>query len=386
MVAVWQSSSAAGGTLGTDPTVSKPPGTGDGDLLIAVGLVNGANTIEAPAGSNWVTHPDSIGTNMPLWTINSANSEPANWTFVTSGVAAAIVRVVRITGHDPSAPIDVVTSVTGLGDLVLGTLTPFGAQRLLMQMVNKLNNTTFTPPGTTTERYDSVATGFASAGGDEIVGASPTGTRTWTPASGGNTGVGYMLAIKPAQQTITVSGFAPTVAFGTPTLVQDQVLSVSGFAPVVQFGSPALRQNVTPSGFDIAVSFGTPTLAQGQLLAPAGFDLDVQFGTPTLVFDQALPVAGFQIDVEFGTPTVSLQPMVSGTVFNHETGIPVGAGVVVRLFDDNDVLIDTTVTDGSGSYVFHRPFGDTDLYWTLAAYDVLGVQYHGVSDRGCPAV
>lgn len=111
----------------------------------------------------------------------------------------------------------------------------------------------------------------------------------------------------------------------------------------------------------------------------------VEFGTPNLLLNLVVEPAGFDALIEFGTPTLLLQPVVAGTVFNHETGDPVGAGIEVKLFDDNDVLIAITTTDAFGGFTFVRPMGDTDLYWTLANYEILGVQYHGVSDRGCPA-
>jgi len=404
MVAAWQSFAHRSESLGGDPTVTKPTGTVDGDLLVAIGILNGAGTITKPDAS-WNTHANSQGAAAPLfWKI--ASGEPASYTFAVSSTFTSQILIVRINGHNPTTPIDVASGLvvaSGTAAIAIPSVTPTGASRLLMQLCVKLQNTTFTGPGSQTERFDATSStqNAVSAGGDEVVGAGATGTRTWTAATGGGFSVGYMLAINPASQTLSVSGFDTAVDFGAPSLKQN--VTVSGFDTPVSFGAPSLSQSVQPAGFDIAVQFGTPAVgltvnpagfdvpvefgapSLGQNVAPDGFDLPVEFGTPTVILDNVLTVDGFDVPVQFGTPSLGLQPVVSGTVFNHETGDPVGAGVVVKLFDDNDLLIDTTVTDGSGSFIFYRPFGDTDLYWTLANYDVLGVPYHGVSDRGCAA-
>lgn len=206
------------------------------------------------------------------------------------------------------------------------------------------------------------------------------------------------------RQSVAPSGFDVAVEFGTPA-VQQQV-QPAGFDVTVEFGEPNLGATLAPDGFDLAVEFGDPTLVMGQVVSPDGFDVTVEFGdatlqqvvspdgfdvgvefgVPDLFTDLIVAPDGFDLNVDFGVPSVLFKPYVAGVVYNHETGLPVGAGVEVRLFDDNDVLVDTTTTAAGGTYVFERPFGDTDLYWTLATFEVSGVQYHGVSDRGCPAV
>lgn len=392
--------------------------------MLAYGLVAAGAGMTATGA--WTVHPDSFGTQGPLF-YRWASSEPANYTFTVSGTGNSVVRIVTYRGVHPTSPWDDADKIAGAtGAIALPSVVVTGADRRLVQMVAKYTNTLFTNPGTATERWDAAApsSGYGNAGGDEIVGAGATGTRTWTPASGTTGSIGYIIALATSAQTISPTGFDVAVQFGTPTLVREvnpsgfdvavsfgtptlkQFVSPSGFSPAVQFGTPSLLREITPTGFDVAVTFGSPTLVQDQLvdptgfdvavefgapnlslaLNPDGFDLLVQFGTPTLVLDNVLTVTGFDLTIQFGTPTLVLQPVVAGTVYNHETGNPAGAGVEVKLFDDTDTLIATTTTDAGGGFIFYRPIGDTDLYWTLASYEVLGVQYHGVSDRGCAAV
>lgn len=208
MTAVWQSVSALSDQLGADLTVTKPSGTVDGDLLIAIGRCSGAASITKP-DSSW---DDSFSLSVAapfFW--KKAASEGSNYTFVVSGaVTTSEVSIVRISGQHASSPIDAVSGVTGAGALVIPALTSAGANRLLMQMVVKLGTgNTWSGPGSQTERYDTTSSNvnFTYAGGDEVVGSGSTGTRTWTPSSGTATSVGYMVAIAPIPpNTGTFSG------------------------------------------------------------------------------------------------------------------------------------------------------------------------------------
>lgn len=392
-------------TLGGDPVVTiSGIGIQNGDYMLAYGVCAAGSGITQ---ASWTAHPISFGAQGPLL-FRWASSEPTSYTFVVSGAGNSIVRVVVYRGVDPNAPYDDADLLSGAtGAIVLPSVDSVGADRRLFQGVVKLGSTSFTGP-VGVERWDAATSpsNYTSAGGDEVVGAGPTGTRTWTPAAGTAGSIGYILALKP--WILSVTGFAPAVAFGTPTLIQDQFVTTTGFTPTVTFGTPSLLREVTPTGFTPTVTFGTPTVIPDVTLPVTGFAAAVVFGTPTVIPDQSLTVTGFVLVTQFGDPnvivdnfltvdgftptvgfgavSVATQPVVAGTVFNHETGSPVGAGITVKLFDDNDLLVDSTVTDGGGGFIFYRPIGDTDLYWTLAEYEIMGVQYHGVSDRGCPAV
>lgn len=287
----------------------------------------------------------------------------------------------------------------------------------------------------------------STAGGHETVPSGSTGTRAWVASAGAASGVGYAVPVREATQTVTPSGFDLAVDFGTPTLVPNQFLSVTGFDLAVDFGTPAvipdqfvtvtgfdltvdfgtpavipdqqvtvtgfdlnvefgtptLQSTVTPDGFDLPILFGAPTVIPDQQIAVdgfdlpilfgdptlaavvsvTGFDLTVEFGTPAVISDDVLAVTGFDLTVTFGTVTLAGQPFVTATVFDHETGLPVGAGAVVQLFDADGTLIDTTVTEADGSYIFHLPQGFTDDVFTVVRVTIDATEYQGVSEL-CP--
>lgn len=199
MAAVWRSFAHANGTLGADVVVNRPSGTADGDLLFAYCIATAGHVVTPPGAGVWVPLASSVGTNAAIW-VKVASSEPATYTFDVAGAGNTQVVIVRVTGQHPSTPIDVSSGVSSTGNLVIPSVTPTGADRLLLQMVAKNGSTTFTGPGSQAERYDD-NTAFTCAGGDEIVGAGATGTRTWTPAAGTTPGVGFMVAITPAPPT-----------------------------------------------------------------------------------------------------------------------------------------------------------------------------------------
>lgn len=429
MAITWVAESAAGATAGGDPVVTKPVGLAVNDLMLATGVTTTTATITPPG--TWSTHPDSLSTSRPLFykVADAGDVAAANFTFVTSGAANAIVVISAYRGVNPVTPF---TGTAGVVSTSSTTVTITAANpavpATLAQLVAKLNLNTWTPPGTVSpERWDhTISTVGSTAGGHESVAAGSTGTRTWTASTGAAAGLGYSVPLLEASQTLSVSGFAPavafgtvtlvqdqfvtpsgftpSVAFGTPTLVQDQFLTVTGFAPDVDFGTPGIQQTVTPSGFTVPVQFGTPTLIPDQLVEPGGFEVSVLFGTPTLrqsipvdgftvpvlfgdptvILDNVLMVSGFTPVIQFGTVTLTSQPFVTATVYDHETGLPVGAGATVQLFNAvTGELIDTTTTDAGGVYLFHLPQGFTDDVFTVVRVEINGTEYQGVSEV-CP--
>lgn len=201
MTAHWQSAAIRSGANSADPVVDKPTGTVDGDLLIAVGCCSVSDTITAPAG--WTQLAASQAAYSKAWW-KIASGEPANYTWLVSGaLAASVVSIDRWTGHDPTTPIDVASGTTTVGgslDIVIPSVSPSGSDNALAQIVARLVNTSYTPPGTATERRDAPAApnNLATAAGDEVVGSGATGTRTWTPGLSTGLAHGYMIAINPA--------------------------------------------------------------------------------------------------------------------------------------------------------------------------------------------
>src|SRR5689334_5397947 len=137
MAVAYRSFAHRSEALGTDPVVTKPTGTADGDLLIAIGVSN-AVSLTAPAG--WTTPAWSFDGSLPFfWKI--ASSEPASWTFPNSGSSNAGVAVYCFSGVDTSNPFNVTPSVGGGGGAFsLPSISPT-TSCYVAQIVIKRNNT-----------------------------------------------------------------------------------------------------------------------------------------------------------------------------------------------------------------------------------------------------
>lgn len=192
---------AAGGTLGTNPSVTMPSSQLN-DLILAYGICqSGAMTMVA---AGWTAHPESIGANAPLFYRWATASEPASYTFDVPGAANSACRLAVYRGVDTADPFDVDGSQAGAtGNITLPSLTPTndGITRLGVHLIAKMNNTSFTPPGGgVTERWDAIASAssYVMAGGDEsLAPGAASGTRVWAPAGGAALSIGYFITLNP---------------------------------------------------------------------------------------------------------------------------------------------------------------------------------------------
>ena len=233
MTAAYAAEAHAGVTSGVANVSVATAGLGtisSGDLLVAFCWTNNSTAAWSAAG---FTSFAASGDTAILYRI-ADGSEGSSFTFtrtVSTNVASVIVA--RITGAHATTPLDVATLNAGVGSttVVLSSITPTGPNRLLLQMVGRANTggTGWTPPGTATERFDyTIATSLClSAGGDEVVGASATGTRTWTHGVTGPSR-GIMVAIVPGAGDVTPTGIASGEALGSPTLSQPITVSPTG--------------------------------------------------------------------------------------------------------------------------------------------------------------
>ncbi len=281
MPASFRSVAHAAQTLGGDPVVAVPTGTVDGDLLIAWGACAGGSTITGPAG--WTQHPSTVSGQGPLW-YRTANSEPANYTFTVSGVANSVVSIACI--KDTLGIEDADGVIAASGNIVIPSVDSGGSNRYLFQVVAKLANTSFTGPGSQTERFDTVVSpsNYTSAGGDEIVGAGATGTRTWVPGTSSAGSVGYMLAILPGDATVTVP--APAAAPATA-----QVPAVAGSSSVVGVAAASTAEAHAPTVGAGATVAATTSEATAAAAAPV-VTASVVISPPPAEADASAPFGG----------------------------------------------------------------------------------------------
>lgn len=99
--------------------------------------------------------------------------------------------------------------------------------------------------------------------------------------------------------TISPSGIAPTLAFGTPKINQN--ILPSGIASTLAFGTAKLNQNILPGGISSTSGVGEPSLSFGGFtIAPSGIASTLAFGTAKL--NQNVLPSGIPSTLAFGEP------------------------------------------------------------------------------------
>jgi hypothetical protein len=253
----WVAEAADGRTLGADPVVLNP-GLAVNDLMLAVGATSGAQTLTPPAG--WGTHPDSISTARPLYYkfADASDVAAASFTFVASGASNAAVvisvyRNVSLTNPFVGTAGSVSTASTSVS---ISAAVPTGSC-FLAQIVLKMSNNTWTPPGTVSpERWDHTVGSVivaSTAGGHETVAAGSTGIRTWVASAGAGAGVGYSVGLR--QSTIEQSLSA--VMDGTPLLSKKTTKLMTAIVD----GTGSLASKLTAFRAMSAIADGTPNSA-----------------------------------------------------------------------------------------------------------------------------
>lgn len=251
-MATYIASAATGvASLGSaNVAVTKPGSVADGHLLVAHCASSAAVTWTTPAG--WNLAVDLTGCKL-YWKV--ASGEGATWTFTRNGTTnAAAVHVTAWSGAHPTSPISVSSGVANANatSIALPSVSPAGSATLGQMVCILVSGRTWTPPGTTTERYDAGASGTAhvAAGGDEEVSAGATGTRTWTPSGAANNRSGIIFAIAPApppNQGSATGGYSESGA-GASGSVTRAGSSSGGFAEAGTGGTGSAPRAGTASG------------------------------------------------------------------------------------------------------------------------------------------
>jgi hypothetical protein len=320
-----------------------------------------------------------------------ANGSPATYTFSTSGGVitrgmSSCISGVILTGDPTDGTPAVGTTTTSASSAALAITTTVVDTLLLNYDTKSSSSTHLTSPTGLTLQTPATSVAHLFAGPLAAAGGSGTKTSTYSTLTNHRSS---LVALKPVTtQTVSPSGIAPTSDVGTPTLTPGVVtISPDGVAPTSDVGTPTLTPGavtISPDGVAPTSDVGTPTLVPGVVtISPDGVAPTSDVGTPTVTQHLTISPVGVGPTSAVGTPTLTRQPFVTAVVYDHETGLPVGAGAVVQLFNADGTLIDTGLTGVDGSYLFQLPFGFTDQVFTVVRTTIDGTEYQGVSEV-CP--
>jgi hypothetical protein len=174
----------AGASAANSPTVSKPTGTADGDMLLAsiTWYDSSGSTITPPSGWTQLDRGDTVDAHTSgasFWKI--ASGEGASWTWTISGTPYTESQVIALIPSSGSAAVDqhtVGTQVTPETMSAPSVTTTLNDELLVCFFSGYSNIITGTPTGMTVgvSVFDSTNAGYYQA----IASAGATGTKSTT--------------------------------------------------------------------------------------------------------------------------------------------------------------------------------------------------------------
>jgi hypothetical protein len=184
-------------------TVSKPTGTGAGDVLVACFALNGGGVAAngAPAGwSTIATVPGSTNPRVYGYYRVAGATEPATYTWTLSSSVKNAGGIARYVGVDLAQPLDggpTTAAATSGTSAVLPGVTTSAPNAMLVGCIGIDSSSTgavITSPAGMTQAWDIGGKRHELA--DGIVGvAGATGTRTWT-MSQSRAWAGWLVALR----------------------------------------------------------------------------------------------------------------------------------------------------------------------------------------------
>jgi hypothetical protein len=172
---------------------------------------------------------------------------------------------------------------------------------------------------------DATLTGTKYSGTKDGIsfGQSPTGDYHWLDDIKFSNSAYPTRAL--ATQTVSPSGIASTVAFGTAKI--NRTVPTTGIASTVSFGTAKINRTVPTTGIASTVSFGTASVSVAsatQTLSPSGIASTVAFGTAQI--NRTVPTTGIASSNTFGTAqlnqTLTTTGIASTVAFGTASVLP----------------------------------------------------------------
>ncbi len=359
VVAIASKSEQAEPANTTSITIAKPSGTVDGDLLVAI-IAKDHNVSFGPPDGSW-----NVGQNAGRGTAGVrfvfhwkiASGEGTDWTWTGDNEEWYGV-VLRITGHDPTTPMNISDVADGSdaapisptittdidGCLIIACFgvddddTPYSVDAALAEEWNAVSSTGAGTCGT--------------AGGIETQGTfGATGTYTHS-VNATEEWVAFTIAIAPAAGAVEITpgagaisaaGEAAIARVNTFLTVDAGSMTAVGYQPTVDVTLP-----ITPDAGSLVVAGQTPALEKEDFVTPAA---------------GSLAVAGYQ-------PTVTQSGGVD-TPLTPDAGSLTAAGYQPTV----NVIRWITPAAGSLAIVGAEPTVKIDYYLTPAAGSLVGSGY-----------
>ena len=313
VVATQTTTATSGGSGAATFTVNLPSGVTAGELLVVAATgFNMDNSSAAPSGWTRVSgYPNASSYYGGLFYKIADGSETTCALAVsTPGSAAMVAVAVRITGADPTTPIE--ASGTNNGNTTPQTapsLTPSGAERLSLVMGSWQTSSSATPAATgyTTHGTASLSTGRVSLASKALTSTAATGSVSFNYGSGAQIFGHAHVLVRPSSAVAIVPGFiSPATAVFTPTSV---ALNTQTFTvPLLAAATVLPEQRIQEGDRTIELPAWTPN---------TGTEIDYRSDTDYQSASDYRP-SGLVVGTRVFEPTVALDAI--GITVGHIAG------------------------------------------------------------------
>lgn len=183
----WVSTTTATTAGATSLAVSKPASVAAGDLLFGHLTVRNTETLTIPTGFTVArAHVAGVWQTHTCYRI-ADGSEGATFSWSWSSSTKAVASMSRITGAHQTSPLNVAgtaATVTASATATAPTITTTVDECLLIGVAASADNSSWTSPGTMTERWDQLTSNFGdcshTGATQALTAAGSTGTRVFT--------------------------------------------------------------------------------------------------------------------------------------------------------------------------------------------------------------
>lgn len=198
-----RSASSAAANASTTLAISKPAETASGDVLVAEVASRGGAAISAPKGWTEIRNT-SKGTSERMTTFYKVanGEEPASYTFTSTDAFGKSGGIATWDHVDAKSPIVTSSGNTGTGTTITASgVTTLEPETALMAVAGINDQTTATPPGGFTERWDVASAGTFKSTSESSTAlqaaAGASGSKTITAGSAGGGWEAQLIALRP---------------------------------------------------------------------------------------------------------------------------------------------------------------------------------------------
>jgi hypothetical protein len=190
-------------------TLSPPPGTAAGDVLVAQVAYYGTSPITAPGDWTRITLPDTSGgvvTSAVYWKVAAGTEPAADFARPASETGDMVGGIVAYRGVSGSAPIAVAGGSTGSGETATTpALTTTATGAVVVHLLTRSGGQPPTPTGTTARFTHSSDSETVTAADEALAGPGAVPQRTSTTSGSTTAWIAQTVVLRPALQQVGAS-------------------------------------------------------------------------------------------------------------------------------------------------------------------------------------